>query len=283
MLGVVLSAELKLRKIETTYFRQKAIPVRDLEQMFTVLDESDNVFPYSVATLDVFASGAQLGRGAVAAGDHARLDELPPDLARKPLRLHGNPKLDVPFEFPQLTLNRLSVRLLNAAIMFVQSSAKPFGHYEGFFYPLDVFSHWNRAYGRRGFAQYQFVIPFADGLRNMRAILETIFSAGELPVLNVLKRMGKQSGGLLSFPREGYTLAIDFPVRQNTPALFKRLDKMVLDAGGRVYLGKDAFLDAVTFRAMYPEVEQFARLKATYDPKGVFTSNLARRVGLVAR
>src|SRR5678816_698221 len=110
---------------------------------------------------------------------------------------------------------------------------------DSFFYPLDMIAHWNRGYGRRGFTQYQFVIPFADGARKLRELLQAILSSGELPFLNVLKRMGKESGGLLSFPREGYTLAIDFPIRTNTVALLRRLDAMVLAAGGRVYLGKD--------------------------------------------
>ena len=124
-------------------------------------------------------------------------------------------------------------------------------------------------------------IPFADGLPRMREILGAILSAGELPVLNVLKRFGKESGGLLSFPCEGYTLAIDFPIRANTVALLRRLDAMVLAAGGRVYLGKDAYLEAATFRAMYPALDRWLAIKAKYDPEGVFTSDLGRRVGLV--
>ena len=155
------------------------------------------------------------------------------------------------------------------------------GHYEGFFYPLDKIAYWNRGYGRRGFTQYQFVIPFEDGLRRMREILAAILSSGELPFLNVLKRFGKESGGVLSFPREGYTFAIDFPIRQGTVALLRRLDAMVLDAGGRVYLGKDSYLDAATFRAMYPAIDRWLAIKAKYDPEGLFTSDLARRVGLV--
>ncbi len=120
----------------------------------------------------------------------------------------------------------------NAVIQKIQASATPLGHYEGFFYPLDKIAEWNRGYGRRGFTQYQFVIPFADGLAQMRKILTTILSSGELPFLNVLKRLGRESGGTLSFPREGYTFAIDFPVRETTPALVKRLD-----AGGRLRRG----------------------------------------------
>jgi decaprenylphospho-beta-D-ribofuranose 2-oxidase len=281
LLGVVLTATLRLRRIETTYFRQKAIRVACLEAMLAALDENDHAYPYSVATLDVFATGARLGRGVVVVGNHATRAELPPRLAADPLRVSGDPKIGVPFDLPEITLNPLSMRLGNAVILGIQAFAGAFGHYEGFVYPLDKIAHWNRGYGKRGFTQYQFVIPFDDGLRRMRAILGTILSSGQLPFLNVLKRFGKESEGLLSFPREGYTFAIDFPIRRDTAALLERLDAMVLDAGGRVYLGKDSFLDAPTFRAMYPAFDRWLAVKEKYDPRGVFTSDLGRRVGLV--
>jgi FAD/FMN-containing dehydrogenase len=173
------------------------------------------------------------------------------------------------------------MRAVNAVIQQIQARAKPIGHFEGFFYPLDGILHWNRGYGKRGFTQYQFAIPFDDGLRRLEQLLTAIFSAGELPFLNVLKRFGKASQGHLSFPTEGYTLAIDFPIRKNTPELLKRLDAMVLDAGGRIYLGKDSFLDAPSFRAMYSQLDNWLDIKAKYDPNNVFTSDLGRRVGLV--
>lgn len=282
LLGIVLTVTLRLRKIETTYFRQQSVRVANLQQMLRVLDEQDRLFPYSVATLDIFATGAQLGRGVVTVGEHARLAELPGSLARAPLKVAPASRLSLPFELPELTLNRLSMRLVNAIIQRIQAGARPFGHYEGFFYPLDRLLHWNRGYGRRGFTQYQFVIPFTDGERRLREILTVILASGELPFLNILKRLGKQSPGVLSFPREGYTLAIDFPIRKNTVRLLQRLDRLVLAAGGRVYLGKDSYLDADTFRAMYPDVEGFLATKAKYDPGNVFTSNLSRRLGLGA-
>jgi len=281
LLGVVLTATIRLRRIETTYFHQRSIRVNNLEAMMAALDEHDHTFPYSVATLDVLATGTRLGRGVLTVGDHANRDELPPTLAANPLRISGPPKLSVPFDLPEFTLNPLSIRLVNAVIQRIQASATPIGHYEGFFYPLDKIAHWNRGYGRRGFTQYQFVIPFADGLRQMRKILSAILSSGELPFLNILKRLGKESGGVLSFPREGYTFAIDFPVRQNTVALLRRLDAMVFEAGGRIYLGKDSYLDAAMFRAMYPELEGWLETKAKYDPHGVFTSDLGRRLGMI--
>ncbi len=281
LLGVVLTATLRLRRIETTYFRQRSIRVDDLESMLAALDEHDKTYPYSVATIDVMATGARLGRGTLTVGDHATLGELTPRMAAAPLSISGPPRLVVPFELPEFTLNALSIRVVNAVIQRMLAAPPAIGHYEGFFYPLDKIAHWNRGYGRRGFTQYQFVIPFADGARRMREILSAIVSAGELPFLNVLKRLGPAGEGPLSFPRAGYTLAIDFPIRAGTVALLRRLDAMVLDAGGRIYLGKDSYVEAPMFAAMYPELERWRAVKEQYDPRGVFTSDLARRVGLV--
>ena len=280
LLGIILTATIRLRRIDTTYFHQKSIKARNLEEMLAALDEHDHTFPYSVATLDVMATGTSLGRGVLTVGDHAKRSDLPPRLAANPLQVSSQPKLTVPVDLPEFSLNALTIRAVNAVIQRIQASAKPLGHYETFFYPLDKIAHWNRGYGRRGFTQYQFVIPFENGLAQMRTILTTILSSGELPFLNVLKRLGKESGGILSFPREGYTFAIDFPIRVNTPSLLRRLDAMVTGMGGRIYLGKDSYTDAATFRTMYPEVDGWLQTKAKYDGDRVFTSNLGRRVGL---
>jgi FAD/FMN-containing dehydrogenase len=280
LLGIVLHATIRLRRIETTYFRQKSIKAANLEALFEALEENDRKFAYSVATVDPLATGARLGSGILIVGDHALSSELPPKFAERPRWVSGPSKLKLPFELPDFTLNPLSIRIVNAYIKHTLASKPAFDHYDAFFYPLDSFEHWNRAYGRQGFTQYQFVVPFEDGLRRMREILTTIVSSGQLPFLNVLKRFGPAGQGVLSFPRAGYTFAIDFPVRKNIAELIRRLDAMVLDAGGRIYLGKDAYVDAPTFRAMYPNVTEWLRAKQKYDPDGVFVSDLARRVGL---
>lgn len=281
LLGVVLTATIRLRKIDTTYFRQKKIEARGLGEMMNAIQEADHAFPYSVATLDVGATGTRLGGGILVVGDHATREELPPELAKAPLLLSpSSPRLVLPFELPELTLNQLTIHVVNEVILAIQKHPADYAHYEGFFYPLDMLGEWNRGYGKAGFTQYQFVIPFADGEKNMRELLEVIMGAGELPFLNILKSMGKESGGTLSFPREGYTFAIDFPIRQNTVALLRRLDRMILDYGGRIYLGKDSYVEKETFRAMYPAIDTFLAVKEKYDPKGVFTSDLGRRVGL---
>lgn len=281
LLGVVLDATIRLRKIESSYFRQKAVVVKDLEHMLEVLDEYNSVYPYSVAYADPIATGKKLGQGVVSFGEHAAPSELPAKLAKQPLALGGPQRLVVPFMLPTFTLNWLTRHIVNFAAKTSLAYKGEFGHYQGFFYPLDAIGHWNRGYGKRGFTQYQYVIPLEDGYRRMRAIFETIVSSGNMPFLNVLKRLGPSSGGVLSFPDTGYTFAIDFPVRDTTAALTRRLDAMVLDAGGRIYLGKDAFIDAETFAKMYPNaIETWHQLKQKYDPDHIFVSDLGRRVGL---
>jgi decaprenylphospho-beta-D-ribofuranose 2-oxidase len=281
LLGFIIDATIRLRKIESSYFRQKAVVVKDLKHMLEVLDEYNSVYPYSVAYADPIATGNRLGQGVVSFGEHATPAELPPKLAKNPLAVGKPQRLVVPFMLPTFTLNWLTRRIVNLAAKTSLAYKGEFGHYEGFFYPLDAIGHWNRGYGKRGFTQYQYVIPLEDGYRRMREIFETIVSSGNNPFLNVLKRLGPSSGGVLSFPDTGYTFAIDFPVQNTTSALTKRLDAMVLDAGGRIYLGKDAFIDAETFAKMYPNaIDTWHALKRKYDPENRFTSNLGRRVGL---
>lgn len=280
--GVVLTATLRLRRIETTWFRQEAIVVDDLDALVGAFEENDARYPYSVAWIDPLATGARLGRGVLTVGDHARADDLPPRLRRDPLRVGGGALASVPLELPNAALNPLTLRALNVVIGQVQAQGGALAHYEKFFYPLDAIGEWNRGYGRRGFTQYQFVIPLEDGPRRMRAILERIAKSGELPFLNVLKRFGAEGPPPLSFPFEGYTFAIDFPITPTLGALCRALDAMVIDAGGRVYLGKDAFLDAASLPRMYPRLDAWREVKARVDPDTVFRSHLSDRVGLTA-
>ena len=281
LLGIVLSATLRMMPVETAYYKETCSKAADLDELIKVLDDTEQTYPYSVSSLDVFARGKHLGRGVANLGDVAKLSDLPPELAKDPLRLQAEPKLRVPFNLPELTLNPLSMRLVNGWIQFTQAHKGPITHYKDFTYPLDFVNDWYRAYGPRGFPQYQFVVPLQDGRQSMRRILSAIMSGGELPFLNILKRFGKASGWILSFPTEGYTLAIDFPVRDKTVALLRRLDAMVLEAGGRIYLGKDSYVEPQMFRAMYPRVDEWLAIKAKYDPQNVFVSDLGRRVGLV--
>lgn len=280
LLGVIVDATLQLRRVTTTWFRQRAFVADSLEALLEVMAEQDAVFPYSVANIDPLATGQRLGRGVLTAGDHASFEELPRKLVAQALKLGGASLLNVPLELPSFTINPLTLRALHAVIKQVLARGAEFGHADQFFYPLDALSNWNRGYGPAGFTQYQFVIPRVDGVKTLKEILAAIMDAGSLPALNVLKRLGPGNAAPLSFPADGYTLAIDFPIREGTRALTQRLDAIVAHAGGRIYLGKDAFLEPASFNRMYPRHGEWRELKARVDPRGLFQSDLSRRVGL---
>jgi FAD/FMN-containing dehydrogenase len=282
LLGVITEVTLRLRRVETTYFRQRAIVVRSLDEQLDALEEHDATFPYSVAYVDPLERGASFGRGVLTVGDHARLDELPPALRRAPHFVAGKPKLVVPFELPELTLNPLTIRVVNQVIQRVLRGAAPVSHAESFFYPLDAIDAWNRGYGKRGFIQYQFVVPLERGREALRSLLRTIVESDQLPFLNILKRLGPANAAPLSFPMQGWTFAIDFPVRAGLVELTRRLDAMVADAGGRTYLGKDSYLEAATFRRMWPRLDEWLAVKRRWDPRNLFTSDLARRLELIS-
>jgi decaprenylphospho-beta-D-ribofuranose 2-oxidase len=250
--------------------------------MLESLDRYDHEYNYSVAWIDALARGRELGSGVLTLGNAARLDDLPARMKEDALKLHKTGKLSVPFFLPSFTLNGLTVRILNRVIAFVQNSPKEFVHYEKFFFPLDAIDHWNRGYGKRGFVQYQLVIPEEDGKKNLVGILEMIATSGCTPFLNVFKKMG-DAQGMLSFPFKGYTLAIDFPMTKELLSFAPRLDAKVLAAGGRLYLGKDALLDEGMFKQMYPRYSEWLAIKRKYDPSNEFTSNISRRLGLTPR
>ncbi|MEM6954625.1 MAG: FAD-binding oxidoreductase [Myxococcota bacterium] len=283
LLGVILDATIRLRRVETTYFRQQAVSVPHLDALLDALDEYHHL-PYSVAWVDSLATGRRLGRGVLTVGEHALMDDLSPARQRAPLAVSDPSPLVLPFEMPSGALNAGTIRILNFVLDQVQRHGAAIAHYEKFFYPLDFVGEWNRGYGKKGFTQYQFVIPMEDGRRNIRTLLETIASSGQAPFLNVLKRFGPEEAETsLSFPFEGYTFAIDFPVRRGLEDLLKKLDERVVQMGGRIYLGKDAFVDAAMLARMYPRLDRWREVKARYDPNGRFASSLSRRVGLGIR
>lgn len=279
LLGIILTVKLQLRKIETTYFTQKSIVVKNLNELLEALDTYDQQYNYSVAWFDPLAKGDRIGSGVLTVGNAATLEELPEKLKKDPLKIHPANKLGLPFYLPNFILNQFTSRVLNKIIGFVQNSSKTFVHYEKFFFPLDAISNWNRGYGKRGFIQYQFVVPKKEGRLHLQAIMESISKSGCTPFLNVFKMFGPGQG-ILSFPFEGYTLAIDFPMSEKLRQYIPVLDKMVLEANGRIYLGKDAMLNEDTFLKMYPQVGDWLKVKAKYDPQNVFSSNLSRRIGL---
>jgi FAD/FMN-containing dehydrogenase len=281
--GVVLSARIRLRPVQSAYLRVDYQKARDLEEALGLMDESDHRYQYSVAWIDCLAAGKSLGRAVLMRGNHASTDQLPSrvqDPLAQPSRWQWNLALDLPSSL----LNSLTVGAFNALYYaWHRNAVNQLVDFERFFYPLDAIENWNRLYGKRGFVQYQVALPVAGGHTALKAILERLARSGRGSFLGVLKRFGEANAGLLSFPFPGYTLALDLPVTSGLVPFLHDLDRLVLDSGGRVYLAKDAVLKAETFASMYPKLEQFREIKQRLDPRGLLASSMARRLRIVER
>lgn len=240
--GIITSAKIKLKNIETAYLRQESIKADNLEEVFRLFEESES-WTYNVAWIDCLQRGKDLGRSLLMRGEHALRAELPSQLLSKnPLKIKRRKELSIPFFFPKFIINKLSIKIFNIIYLQKQRTklVKSFVDFETFFFPLDVVHGWNKIYGKNGFIQYQMVIPKERGYEGMRKILETIAKSGNGSFLAVLKLFGKNNPQAYnSFPVEGYTLALDFKNNSKLPKLVEDLDKIVEEFGGRIYLTKD--------------------------------------------
>ncbi|MDX1530158.1 MAG: FAD-binding oxidoreductase [Rhodothermales bacterium] len=273
--GLIRWVELQFLPVTSDRIALRRTRFDSLDDFFRINAEANARSRYTVAWVDTTATGQRLGRGLYMEGDHAPGAADGSDLpAPHP---PAEPRVRVPFDAPGGLLNRLTVRAFNG--LYWRQQRRPVVekrvHYEPFFYPLDAVGDWNRLYGRRGFFQYQSVVPSEHGPEATRAMLERIARSGEASFLAVLKTFGDvPSPGLLSFPMPGITLALDFPNRgARTRRLFRDLDRLVREAGGRLYPAKDACMSADDFRAFYPQWEAF---REHVDP--AFSSSFWRRV-----
>jgi len=277
--GIILTVELSLLRVESAYMKIDFKQCKDFDDVLASMAESDERYRYSVSWVDVLARGARLGRSFLANADHASLADLPKNI-QQPLVTHPARKLAVPFEFPSWAINPLSIRIFNEATYRTHPSREGrIVSYDSYFYPLDRIHNWNRVYGKRGFTQYQAVFP-TDQVEGIREMLEKLSASSLGSYLSVLKRMGPQGDGYLSFPFEGYTLTLDLPFRKGTEPLFDELDRLVLNRGGRLYLAKDVTTKAEVFQAMYPRLDAFREIKTKLDPNGRFSSRQSRRLGI---
>ena len=278
--GMIGEVTLQLIAIQSAHMRVQHHAAKNLQQLFEHLENPALDDRYAVAWIDSLADSKNLGRGIAMFGHHATKQELPADfsdaLAIKTARTRS-----VLFDLPGWALNPLSIGAFNA--LYYQregNKQQPFlTSYDPYFYPLDAIKNWNRLYGKRGFVQYQCVIPQHTAFDGIKALLQKLSDSRRPSFLAVLKRLGAQGRGMLSFPLEGYTLALDLPIRdEGLFVLLNTLDEIVLQYGGRVYLAKDARLAAASFRAMYPRYEEWLRIKNAVDPQNRFSSSLARRL-----
>jgi decaprenylphospho-beta-D-ribofuranose 2-oxidase len=278
--GIVARARLQLLPIETARVAVETHRVPDLDTLMALMQSGDADHRYSVAWVDSLARGASMGRGVLTRGDHARLDELPASKAGDPLSYRPSALLSAPPVVPGGVLNRLSAAAFNEAWFRKARPGWSLESIPAFFHPLDGVVGWNRIYGPRGFVQWQLVVPDEAG-EVVRIALERLSGARCPSFLAVLKRFGPGNPGPLSFPLRGWTLALDVPAAlEGLPRLLDDLDEVVAAAGGRVYLSKDSRLRPDLLAAMYPRLDDWRGTRSAMDPRGVFVSDLARRLAL---
>ena len=282
--GIVLALEVQLQPIHNPWIVMESIRVENLEHFFEVSAESASA-THTVSWIDCVTRGAGMGRGIFMRGGHAPADTPAPSgsalVAAAKRLLH--PVLDVPFDAPSWALNGTTIKAFNEVYFrrHKKGLVRSVTHYEPFFYPLDAVRNWNRIYGRRGFLQYQMVLPKDPEHRAIREILDAITASRLGSFLAVIKEFGDKDNGGLSFPAPGVTLALDFAhTGPDLLNLMLRLDAITLAAGGRVYLGKDSRLPKETFQAMYPGWRVWKEVKDLWDPRGLFRSDLGERLGL---
>ncbi len=280
--GLIVDADIQLRPVETAFMSVEYERIAHIDRLLERIAESDDAYDYAVAWVDSMASGGSLGRSVLIRANHATREDLPARQRDDALAFRQKRRPGVPFTFPNSTMNALSLKALNSIYYAAHPTKRTLAPCDAFFYPLDGIANWNRGYGSQGVLQYQCVIPEATAREGMIALLESIAASKIGSFLTVLKSLGPESAGLLSFPMQGKTLALDFPnAGPEVIEALHRLDAIVLDHGGRVYLAKDACMTAASFEAMYPRLPEFKRIKLELDPKGRFSSSQARRLGLV--
>ena len=270
--GVILDAKISLKKINSQYIDQTTIKTKNLKETFEAFEEYSHL-PYSVAWIDCLAKGKNRGKCLLMAGDFRDDGNL---------KYKNKSGLSIPFTFPSFALNNWSVRAFN----WLYYGKAPKGvskqrvDIDTFFYPLDAIGHWNRIYGKGGFTQYQFIFPKETSYEGLEAVLLAISNSGKGSFLAVLKLYGKANDNYLSFPIEGYSLALDFKIEKGLFELLNQLDKLVMQYKGRIYLTKDVRVSKETFEQGYPHIETFREYREKNSMREKFQSLQSQRVGI---
>lgn len=282
--GAILDATVRLMPIETSRMSVNTSRINDLDALMDAMSADDDRFRYSVAWIDLMARGRSMGRSVLTRGDHAPIAQLDASDREQPLGFSPRQVASVPPLVPrQGVLNRMSVAAFNE-FWFRRAPRHRVDEVQSisaFFHPLDLVGSWNRLYGARGMVQYQFVVPFGEETA-VRAVVERLSDSRITSFLAVLKRLGAANPAPLSFPRAGWTLALDVPASSpGLAALLHSLDDIVLDAGGRHYFAKDSCTTRAAVERGYPRLAEWRQVRASADPLGRWQSDLGRRLGLL--
>ncbi|MBB42135.1 MAG: FAD-linked oxidase [Rhodospirillaceae bacterium] len=259
--GTIVKVALYLQPVSSAWIKQETIPAKNISHAIEIFEKRLET-KYSVAWIDCSTKKKNLGRSLVYLGEHALASDLRNDKSLKPLETGKHTSINVPFNLPPFVLNKFSIRIFNKFYFWLGTKKqKKLVSWNNYFYPLDRLRNWNRIYGKRGFAQFQCVIPLKNALCGMQELLETISECGASSFLGVLKRLGDQEG-YISFPMKGYTLALDFPITRENLELMKRLDQITIKYGGRFYLAKDSRMSSTVFKNSDP---RFINLRKFID------------------
>jgi FAD/FMN-containing dehydrogenase len=270
--GIILTAKITLKKINSSYIDQITIKTSNLKETFDAFEEYQN-YPYSVAWIDCLAKGDAIGKCLLMVGDFRDDGKL----------VYTNKqKHSIPFNVPSFALNNWSVRAFNSLYYgkVKERVTKQKVDIDTFFYPLDAIGHWNRIYGKKGFTQYQFILPKEQSYEGLKEILRAIADSGKGSFLAVLKLYGPANENYLSFPLEGYSLALDFKIEKGVFELLDKLDEIVVKYKGRIYLAKDVRVSKEVFEKGYPQIETFRQFRKEHKMDQTFQSSQSKRVGI---
>lgn len=282
--GIILRAKIRMTKTETAYFIADGDLTQNLDETVEFhSDGSERNYTYSSAWFDAISPEPKLGRAAISRGSLATLDqlrELAPKLAKDPLKFNAPQLVTVPDIFPSFTMNKLSMITIGE-LWWLKSGTyrNQVQNLTQFYQPLDLIGEWNRGYGKKGFLQYQFVVP-TDAVEPFKQIIRDIQKSGHYSALNVFKLFGEGNRGHLSYPMPGWNVCVDFPIKRGLGPFLDDLDKRVMEFGGRLYLAKESRTSAENFHAMYPKMGDWLRIRNEIDPTGVFQSDMSRRLEL---
>ncbi len=279
--GIVVDATVRMQPIESSQLVVDTDRTADLDEVMTLMVEGDDQYDYSVAWIDILARGESMGRSILDRGRFATRQEALDGGATDPYAYHPHQLPSVPDVFPSGLINKLFCRTFNEA--WYRKAPKQRRDalltIEQFFHPLDMVADWNRAYGRRGFFQWQYAVP-DEASEFVRTSLERLSDAGVPSFLAVLKRFGPGNDSPLSFPTKGWTLAFDTAVEPGMERLFDELDEQVVELGGRIYLAKDSRVRPELVPLMYPRLDEWRAVREQVDPEQRFRSDMSRRLGL---
>lgn len=277
--GIIIKIAFFLRPVETALINQTTKIAKNIEQTLKFFEENLDA-TYSVAWIDCQSKGKYLGRSVVTFGEHSKINQLNPSAKLKKLKIKEQKKIRIPIFFPSFFLNNLSIKIFNQIYYFngLISEKSKLVDYEKFFYPLDKIVNWNRIYGKRGFLQFQCVIPLENAKEGILDLINATSKYHSSSFLAVLKRFGQQNS-FFSFPMEGYSLAMDFPMNKKNLSLMNILDEIVIKHGGRFYLAKDSRMKIDVFNKSDKRVEKYRNFRKNNLYQS-FSSYQSERLGL---